>query len=212
MISRTFVAKDIFDIKYFKLLSKFQYHIKNCMAENIFVNRTEHNQNIFVKKTDSKKTGSPGLKECYDYIINNYFNDNETHELEEHLRRFKIQKTKLVYDTSTGILEVIGCSFSKKSFKYHEGCAYTLKFDKNIPRLYHQENPQLTFKKLNDLDEIISNLPSECNEYFKVGLKSIKFEDDLLDDKLSRLREFLVFLNLNEKQKTYCFGTLLKEI
>ena len=209
MISRIILARDIIEVQYFKLLSKFQHYILECIENDIIINRNKTNQNIFVKLTNSKKTGRLGLIECYDYILNKYFTEDERDKLECNLKKFNIPKNKLVFDTSTKLLEVIGCKYSKKCFTYYNGSGYVIKIDKNIPIFYN--NPEKKFKKLNDLNDIVSNLPRDCRDYFDSGLKSIKFNEDLLDEKLNQLRDFTKFLNINGNEKAYLLGSILRE-
>jgi len=209
MIKRIILANDILEIQYFKLLSKFQHYILECIGNDIFVNRNEKNQNIFIKKTNSKRCGKAGLIECYEYILNKYFTEDERDRLEKNLKKYNIPKNKIVYDFSTKNLEIIGCSYSKKCFSYYNGAGYSIIVDKNIPLYYNK--PEKIFKKLNDIDDIVSNLPSECREYYGNNLKCIKFNDELLDEKLLQLRDFLKYLNLNVKEKSYLLGCILKD-
>ena len=211
MIIRNVLAEDILEIEYFKLLSKFQYYILECMNDETFINRNEANKNIFVKKTNSKKCGKQGLIECYNYILNKYFIEKERIDLEKNLKKYNIPRNKLVYDLSTKNLEMIGCEYSKNCFKYYNGSGYTLKLDKNIPLYYNNPKKQNIYKKLYDLDNIVNNLNSECRNYYDSSLKSIKFNDDLLDSKLEQLKDFLNFLKLDIKEKSYLLGRILTE-
>ncbi len=211
MIIRNVLAEDILEIEYFKLLSKFQHYILECMKNGIFIDRNEANKNIFVKKSGSKKCGKQGLIECYNYILNKYFIEKERIDLEKNLKRYNIPRNKLVYDLSTKNLEMIGCEYSKNCFKYYNGAGYTLKLDKNIPLYYNNPKQQNIYKKLYDLDNIVNNLNSECRNYYDSSLKSIKFNDDLLDSKLEQLKDFLNFLKLDIKEKSYLLGRILTE-
>lgn len=211
MIIRNVLAEDILEIEYFKLLSKFQHYILECMNDETFINRNEANKNIFVKKCGSKKCGKHGLIECYNYILNKYFIEKERIDLEKNLKKYNIPRNKLVYDLSTKNLEMIGCEYSKNCFKYYNGSGYTLKLDKNIPLYYNNPKQQNIYKKLYDLDNIVNNLNSECRNYYDSSLKSIKFNDDLLDSKLEQLKDFLNFLKLDIKEKSYLLGRILTE-
>ena len=209
MISRIILANDILEVEYFKLLSKFQTHTHDLIKNGEFCNKNQTNRNIFLKKNNSQKRGKAGLIECYNIIVNKFFTENEKDLLEKNLKRFSIDKTKLIYDISIKNLEVVGCSYSTKCFKYYTGCAYTLKYDKNLPIFY--SNPKIQFKKLYTLEEIVEKMPYECKNYFDSGLKCVKLNDDLLDEKIKQTRDFFKFLNLTQKEKAILIGTILKE-
>ena len=209
MITQTILVNDILEIQYFKLLSKFQHYVLENVENGVFVNRNETNQNIFLKKTNSKRAGKQGLIECYDYILNNNFTENERYDLEKNLKRFNIVGNKLVYDVSIKNLEIIGCKYSKKCFSYYNGCGYCLKIEKHAPHYYN--NPKITYKKLPNLDDIVNNLSSDCRNYFNSCLKGIKFNEDLMEEKLIQLRDFLSFLNVNQKEIAFLLGSILIE-
>ena len=117
----------------------------------------------------------------------------------------------MTYDFSIGHIKILGNKYSddSKEFEYYDGAGYTIKYDKDIPILYKPNtNPVLIHKKIQNVDYLKENLPTEVYEFIKTR-ETDKLFSVIVEDKLERMKEFVEFLDLSLKEKANIFSKLL---
>jgi hypothetical protein len=212
MITRTILNENLDDMHYVNLLSKFQTLMFDLLESGDLVIESINNHKSYIKVKKTNYAGAFALRQSYNFIAEKMEYEDKS-DLVKFLNNNFIEKEKLTYDMSVKNLTIIGNKYSNdyEKMKYYHACGYTLKYDKNIPILYKQNtNPLLIHKRILNVDYLKEKLPIEIYEFIK-NRENEKLFSVVIEDKKSRLLEFIKFLDLNFKEQVNIFSKILYE-
>jgi hypothetical protein len=204
-----YLAQDVEEIKWFILLAKIQDSLTEEFEKKTITTRTPSGNKSFVRLVNDDARGERGILKVWKYISAKYLTEEEEWNVGMYSKKYRFSPTGLLYDLTTRKLEMIGAKSSKLSFIYYKGIGYTIKKTSGDERLYHHPSPNFTFDLLKDPDDMMDKADPIVRSYFKTHLNNIQKEDTAMEDKYYKIYEFIKFMNLTEREKTYIFGRLL---
>ncbi len=215
MITRTYLAKDLVDIRFYTILCNLQNHICRDINNGVLINKTPEGKKMYVKLATSKKKASKGVQEVFDYLLK-FTKPDDIKFLTDRLQYLDISNVRLIEDLVSNKLLMIGSINSPSPYKYYAGAGYTYSHIKGDHNLYHSitKSPPYLYRipKNNDIDEIYEVLPIICKRYYDKLLRNAKIADAELDKKVSDIKQFIDFLNLTPQQTIYCLGIIITDV
>tara|TARA_Y100000361_G_scaffold26094_1_gene21122 strand:+ start:912 stop:1556 length:645 start_codon:yes stop_codon:yes gene_type:complete len=210
-----FLAQDLEDIKFYRLMCELQDKIYIQLEKNILTTKTEIGKTCYLRFNDSKKSSERGLKEVWTHL-GNAMNRDDCEFLVSKLEDRHKTPWRLMNDLSNGKMQMIGAIGTDHPFQYYKGAGYILKYNRGDDNCFYHHlsnDPPVIKENLKSVNptEICLQLSKECQTYFNNLIEQLKIKDAELDKKAQQVHDFIQFLNLTPNQVNYVLGTYLRD-